>query len=251
MPRDGTVTLRTVTTEIGVLTLTGPSSRAVLERVSGRSMSSSDCPYLTWCEIPIGRILSWALRVAYSGELGWELHMPVETLREAYLTLQQAGQEFGITDVGYRALESLGLEKGYLALGADLTREYNPLEAGLERLLRIEKGPFVGRDALQRQRTAPIGKRLAWLLLDPGAEVMPSGMEPILQNGEVIGFTVRAAYGYRIGRPIVAAYLPPEIFREPGGLTVEILGELYPASLTIRAPYDPQNVRREGAKQLV
>jgi dimethylglycine dehydrogenase len=246
IPTHGTVSLRTVTTEVGVLTVTGPKSRELLERVTGVGLSDTVAPFMSVRNLMIGHCAVRALRVAYSGELGWELHMPVEMLREAYLIIIEAGVTLGISDVGYRALDSLGLEKGYGALGLDLTREYTPLEAGLAGLIRFRKEHFIGRDAILRQRESGVSRSLAWLLLDPDVQATPSGMEPVLRGDDLVGFTVRGGFGYRIGRPLAVAYLPAEILAAAPVLSMEIQGEIVRAELSVRPPYDPDNQRRSG-----
>ena len=247
MPSGNDVRLRTVTTEVGVLTITGPSSRELLERITGVELSDTVAPFLSVRNLMVGHCAVRALRVAYSGELGWELHMPVEMLREAYLIIVEAGADLGIRDVGYRALESLGLEKGYGSLGLDLTREYTPLEAGLSGLIRFRKEYFIGRDALLRQREIGVTRSLAWLLLDSHVLATPSGMEPVMRGDDLVGFTVRGGYGYRIDRPLAVCYLPIEILTASPDLSMEIQGEIVPAELSVRPAYDPDNHRRSGA----
>lgn len=239
LPPDGSVRVRTVTTEIGVLTVAGPRSRQLLERVSGTSLASTETPFLSHREIPIGYATVRAMRLSYTGELGWELHLPIEALTPTYLALGDAGHDLGLTDVGYRALDWLGLEMGYGALGSDLTRDYTPIEAGLGHLVKLTKGPFVGRDALiERDATGPAQRRV-WLLFDPRSDAQPSGMEPVSLDGSLVGFTVRGGYGSRIGRALAVAYLPPEVIEVGTGLTVAVLGEECPVTLALQPPYRP------------
>jgi dimethylglycine dehydrogenase len=176
--------------------------------------------------------------LSYSGELGYELHMPMETLRVTYLVLHELGRDLGLTDVGYRALDGLGLEMGYGSLGVDLTREYSPVEAGLDRLVRPAKGPFVGRDALLDRFSKRPSQRRVWLLFDPNSDAQPNGMEPVSQAGKLVGSTVRGGYGHRLGRAIAVAYLPHEVILEGNGLTVGILGEEWPVSMSFGPPYE-------------
>jgi glycine cleavage system aminomethyltransferase T len=234
-----------VTTELGALNITGPKTRRLLEGASGEEMPSDAFPYMSWRRLPIGAVMTRALRVSYSGELGWELHMPIEMLRQAYLLLAEAGEALGLTDVGYRALGSLGLEKGYGEPGTDLTLDFTPLEAGLGRFVALDKGPFIGRDALIEQQAEGVSRHRACLLLDPDVEAMPWGMEPVLQHGELVGHTVRGGYGHRIGRSIAYAYLPTDVMDGGDGLEVELIGHPYPAQISRRAPYDPDDRRRE------
>jgi glycine cleavage system aminomethyltransferase T len=233
-----------VTTEVGVLTIAGPSSAELLERVSGTRISESSHPFFSVRDLSIGPVLSRALRLSYTGELGWELHLPIEMLRTAYLSLVAAGNGLGLTDVGYRALDALGMEKGYGAVGADLEREHTPLEAGLGHLVRMSKGPFRGRDALLEQERTGIPSRRVCLLLDTADEALPYGMEPVLSGGKVVGFTARGGYGHRIGRGLAFAYLPPAVVSEPSDLSIRILGRDVPVSLTTEAAYDPEDRRR-------
>jgi glycine cleavage system aminomethyltransferase T/glycine/D-amino acid oxidase-like deaminating enzyme len=243
-PTDGSVVVRTVTTSWGVLTVAGPQAALLLEMASGGAVDDASHPFFSWRDIQIGRARARALRVSYSGELGWELHVPIEMVSVAYEALITAGRDLGITDVGYRALDSLGLEKGYGAIGADLDREHSPLEAGLGHLIRPDKGSFKGREAFVRQVESGVSQRRYCLLLDPEDDAMPYGMEPVTRHGETIGFTVRGGYGHRIGRAIAYAYLPTDIDTDAGDLTVGILGKESSVSVSTVAPYDPDDRRR-------
>jgi len=244
VPADGSVAIRTVSSQFGVLTVAGPRSATLLERASGMAIDEAGFPFFGLRMLPIGYVMCRALRVSYSGELGWELHMPIEMLRSAYQRLMAAGQDLGLTDIGYQALDWLGMEKAYGAIGADLDREHTPLEAGLGHLVRLDKGPFTGRDALLAQQERGIEVRRVCLLLDAGHEAMPYGMEPVVRGTEVVGFTDRGGYGARIERAIAMAYLPTSLIGTPEGLAVRILGHDIPAFISTAVPYDPQDRRR-------
>jgi len=239
MPGDDSVRIRTVTSEIGVLTLAGPRSRDLLERASGVSLAAADAPFLSHQEIPIGYVTGRAMRLSYSGEVGWEIHLPIESLEPAYLALAEVGQDLGLVDVGYRALDWLGLEMGYGALGSDLSSDYTPIEAGLGHLTRPSKGPFVGREALIDYLAADPAQQRVWLLFDPASSAFPSGMEPVSCNGQLVGFTVRGGYGPRIGRSIAVAYLPTSVVDSGSRFTVSILGDECPVALSTEPPFSP------------
>ncbi len=236
-PTNGSVAITSVSTRFGALTITGPGARTLLERASGQSFADDVAPFMSVRPIELGFTSGWALRVSYSGELGWEVHLPIEMLRSAYLELQACGRDLGLTDAGYRVLDALGMERGYGAIGADLSRDYSPIEAGLGTLIRMDKGPFVGRDGLLDRHRDGVPRHRAWLLFDADVPVLPSGMEPVSQGGRLVASTVRGGHGHRLGRAIAVAYLPTDVVEDPSGLTVGILDEEWPVVAERRAPY--------------
>ena len=164
------------------------------------------------------------LRVSYVGELGFELHHPVEHQRELYERLWEAGEPLGLVDFGYRALESMRLEKAYRLWGVDMSADCTPLEAGLERFVAFDKGDFVGREALLRQRAEGVRRTLACLTVET-EDADPHGYEPVRMDGTPIGYVAAGGYGHVVEQSIALAYLPVE-HAEPGTrLTVDILGE--------------------------
>jgi glycine cleavage system aminomethyltransferase T len=156
--------------------------------------------------------------------------------------VRAAGERYGLIDFGYRALDSMRLEKAYRLWGADLSTEYTPLEAGLDRFVRFDKGDFVGRDALVSQREQGVSRRLACLVVDtPDADA--HGYEPVFADGGSIGYVASGGYGHAVEKSIALAYLPVE-HAEPGTpVTVELLGERRPATVVQAPLYDPANVR--------
>ena len=165
-PADGSVAIENVTARSGVLILAGPRARDVLGRVTDADLSNAAFPWLTAQRIQVGSVPVLALRINFVGELGWELHHPVEYQIALYEALRGAGADLGLVDFGLRAMDSLRLEKGYRSWGADINTEVTPLEAGLERFVAFDKGDFVGRAALLEQRRAGLRKRLATLEVD-------------------------------------------------------------------------------------
>ena len=245
LPPDGGVRLEDVTDSRGVLMLAGPRSRDILAALTSDDLSSAAFPFMAAREISLGGVPVLALRVTYTGELGWELHHPIERSAELYRLVTEAGGPMGLADVGYRALDSLRLEKGYRLWGTDIGPQDTPFEAGLDRFVALDKGDFLGRDALVRQRDAGIDRRLACLTIDlpAGDDLFPRGGEPVFAGAGLVGYLRAANPGHAVGRTIGLAYLPGEA-AEPGNrLEVEILGQRRPAEV-VRVPlYDPEGGR--------
>lgn len=242
LPDDGSVLLDNVTARYGVLTLAGPRSRDLLAALTDADVSREAFPFFRCRELEVGMAPVRALRVSYVGELGYELHHPLEYQRHLHEQLVEAGAELGLVDFGYRALESLRLEKGYRLWGPDLSPQHTPLEAGLGRFVRLDKPAFVGREALIAQAERGLERRLACLRVDAdGAD--PHGDEPVLAGDRLVGHVTSGGYGHTVGAAIALAYLPVE-HAEPGTeLGVEILGERRPALVVAEPLYDPANVR--------
>lgn len=245
LPGDGSVTAADVTAAWGVLMLAGPRARDVLASLTDADLSTPVFPFMAVREMHVGPVPVRALRVTYTGELGWELHHPVEYSRRLYDLLAAAGEPFGLADVGYRALDSLRLEKGYRLWGADIGPLDTPLEAGLERFVAFDKSDFIGREALLRQRAAGVGRRLACLTIElaEGDDLFPRGGEPVLGPDGLAGYLRAAHPGHTVGRTIGLAYLPPDLATPGTALEVEILGERRPAAVVVAPLYDEEGGR--------
>ena len=242
LPDDGSVELRNDTERYGVLTLAGPRSRELLQPLVGEDISREAYPFFRARHLEVAGVPTLTLRVSYVGELGFELHHPVEHQRMLYERLRKAGEPLGLVDFGYRALDSLRLEKAYRLWGADMSADWTPLEAGLERFVAFDKGDFVGRDALMRQRDEGVRRTLACLTVQT-EDADPHGNEPVRADGKPIGYVAAGGYGHVVEQSIALAYLPVE-HAEPGTrLTVDILGEPRPAVVVPQPIYDPQNHR--------
>ena len=202
------VEIRDVTSSHGVINLAGPLAREVLEKVADADVSHEGHPFMAAREINVGYAPALAFRVTYIGELGWELYIPVEYLQHAYEVLEEAGAEFGITDIGYRAVDSLRLEKRYLAWGADITPDYNPIEAGLGFVIDWEKGDFLGAKAPGARESGRAGTTLVYLGLEQPLPVF--GNEAIFVDGEAVGQTTSGNYGYSVGKSLVLGYVPAD-----------------------------------------
>src|SRR4051812_18761314 len=237
LPRDGSVVLRDVTSAKAVVNLCGPQSRAVLERVAEGEVSDAALPYMGVRATRIGYAPVDALRVTYVGELGYELHVPTEYAKHVYELLWDAGRDFGIANVGYRAVESLRLEKGYLYWGADITPDYTPYEAGLGFAVALNKADFIGREALVDAKAEGPRRRLCCFLLDEPAAVY--GGEAIWHGATLLGVTSSGGYGHTIQKSIVYGYVPAEHAGHER-YEIETFGRRVPAVRSAKAPYDPE-----------
>jgi len=240
MPRGGTVFLTDLTSARAVLNLCGPQAREVLAAVAEGAVDNAAFPYMQAREVRIGHAPVLALRVSYVGELGWELHMPTEYAAQVYEVLHRAGEPMGLVDVGYRAIESLRLEKRYLYWGADITPDYTPYEAGLGFCVALKKGDFIGADALAKARRDGPKRKMCCFTLDGKVPVF--GGEAILRGGRVLGVTTSGGYGYTIGRSIVFGYLPAADAAHED-FEIEAFCDRYPAQRHDKPLYDPTRTR--------
>jgi 4-methylaminobutanoate oxidase (formaldehyde-forming) len=239
----GDVQIRDITSGYGVINLIGPDSRKVLEKVTDKDISDTGHPFMTARELNIGYAPALAFRVTYVGELGWELYIATEFTQYAYEVLQQAGEEYRITDIGYNTIDSLRLEKRYLAWGVDITPQYNPVEAGLDFVIDWSKPEFIGREALARIRDQGPAQKLVCLALDKPLAVF--GGEAILVNGRPVGQATSGNYGYCVGKSLVLGYVPIE-YTTGCNFEVEAFGVRSAASLINKAPYDPERKKILG-----
>jgi len=228
-----------------VLILAGPRARDVFGRVTDADLSNAAFPWLTAQRIQVGSVPALALRINFVGELGWELHHPVEFQIALYEALRGAGADLGLVDFGLRAMDSLRLEKGYRSWGADINTEVTPLEAGLERFVAFQKGDFVGRAALFEQRRAGLRKRLATLEVD-ATDADCWGSEAVWAGDRVVGITTSGGYAHWLGLSLAVAYLDAEVSAPGTRLEVEILGERRSARAVVEPLFDPDNLRPRG-----
>lgn len=244
MPEDGSIMVQDISSAYACLGLWGPKSREILQKVTEQDISNAQFPYLTCKMITVGNVPVTALRVTYVGELGWELYCPAEYGLMLWDTIWKAGAGSGITAAGYRAIDSLRLEKGYRLWGADITPDYTPLEAGLRFAVKLDKGQFRGREYLVEQARDGIQKKLCCLSLKDRNAVAIGG-EPILlrDGGEVIGWVTSGGYGYVVGKSIAYGYLPIEHSRVGNLLQVEIMDERIDAVIEKEPLWDPQQTR--------
>jgi len=245
LPKDALVSITDVTSAKACLTLCGPQSRNILQQLTKDDISNGKFPYMTCKDISIGYAPALALRITYVGELGWELHMPIEYASYVYDALWEAGKSFGLTNVGYRCIESLRLEKGYRYWSGDISPEYTPFEAVLDFCVKLNKGDFIGRGALLAQKEKGIARKLCCLTIDSGP-LMPVGKEAILDEDKVVGIVTSGGYGHTIKKPMAYGYLPIR-YSEPGTLLqIEVAAKRYEATVEKEPLYDPENLKVRG-----
>ena len=243
LPRDASVTLTNITTSRGCFVLAGPRSREVLAKLTDVPLDNAAFPWLTGRIAEVGLAPEvYALRVNFVGALGWELHFPIEYAHHVFDAVFAAGKEFGIGMVGMRAMESLRMEKSYRMWGTDLTRDYTPFEAGLDRFVRMNKGSFIGREALERQLAAGVPHRFATLEVHDVKDADPLGNEPLFdRQGAIVGRATSGYYGHVLQKSLAIGYLKSD-FAAPGTeLGIEILGERKRATVLVDSPYDTDN----------
>jgi 4-methylaminobutanoate oxidase (formaldehyde-forming) len=244
-PRDGSVQLRDLTAARACLGIWGPAARDIVGSLTDDDIGNDAFPYMTARQISVGNVPVLALRVTYVGELGWELYCPTEYGLTLWDTLWQAGMPHGLVAGGYRAIDSLRLEKGYRVWSSDITPEDTPYQAGLGFAVRLNKaGGFIGRDALAEAGPEP-DRRLCCLLLDEPL-LVALGNEPIRVNGEVVGRVTSGGYGYAVAGSIAYGYLPTAVSDVGHRVEVEIAGEWVAGAIAAEPLYDPAGERVRG-----
>jgi dimethylglycine dehydrogenase len=234
------VRIDNVTDARGVLVLSGPRSRELLQSLTPADMSHSGFPYLRAYEITVAGLPVLALRVSYVGELGWELHAPMAAIEPLYAALFARGREFGIAHYGLYAVNSMRIEKAYKAWGSELTNELTLLEADMARFIQFDKADFVGKEAARKK---PPGAYKIVYLEVAAQDADVRGGEPILRGAECIGVATSGAYGHRVGKSLAFAAVAPQ-FAAPGTeFDLLIQGERRQARVLERAAFDPDNHR--------
>jgi 4-methylaminobutanoate oxidase (formaldehyde-forming) len=245
LPATG-VSFHDVTEDWGTLSLMGPKAREILAKVTSADIGNSALPFGSAREIMIAGVPVRALRVTYVGELGWELHIPITALGTVYDALMAADRD--LKPVGYRALESLRLEKGYRAWSSDITPNDTPFEAGLGWAVKLKSGlPFLGREAMVAQQGQPLRKSLTgFTVADPKAVLV--GRETILRDGQPVGYLTSGGYGYSVGKSIGYGYVRNDNGVTPdwlarGHYALVIAGEETPVDVALDPLYDPTGAR--------
>jgi len=247
-PRHGPVSIANVTARYGTLVVVGPRSRELLSRITAADLSDAAFPWLAVRTVPIAHTEAVAVRVNYVGELGWELHVPSEHLATVHALLVTAGREFALAHFGLYAMESLRLEKCYRSWKVDLSTEYSPLAASLDRFVRLDKtADFIGRAALRTQAAAGPRERFVPLLVD-ARDADASAVSVLYRGNEAVGLVTSGGYGYRLNRSIALAYVRTDLSTPGTELEVEILGDRCRAVVARESLYDPENLRLKGAR---
>ena len=243
-PSDGSVYVEDVTSTYACVGLWGPDARKLLQKVTPADIGNAAFPFMTAREIAIGTVPCLALRVTYVGELGWELYCPSEFGLRLWDTIREAGHENGLVPGGYKAVDSLRLEKGYRVWGADIGPEIDPYAAGLGFCVKLDKGDFIGRDALVARREKPSPTKLACLVLDEPRRIV-LGSEPVRIGGRVVGRVTSGGYGYAVKKSIAYAHIPAEVVVETP-VEVDIFGTWIKGQVAREPLYDPSGSRVRG-----
>jgi dimethylglycine dehydrogenase len=242
------VTVRDVTEEMGILALAGPLARDILQPLTDADLSNDSFRWLTGREITVAGVPCIALRVSYIGELGWELHHPIDRMPALYDALVAAGEPHGMVHYGSYAMNAMRMEKAYKAWQSELTTEITPVEAALDRFVDWSSD-FIGKAATEERRA--LGDGIRWILVYCEVDATDSdcrGNEPVRDpgDGRIIGLTTSGAYGHTVGKSLAFAYVEPA-FGAPGStFDIQLFGDLRRATVLAEAAYDPSNDRLRG-----
>ena len=240
--------LTEVTADYSVMSLMGPRARDVLSAVTDADVANEAFPFARWREVMIAGAAVRAMRITYVGELGWELHVPAEFAPAVYDRLMAAGAAHGIANAGYRAIESLRMEKGYRAWGSDIGPDFTPMEAGLGWAVKLRQNtPFLGRDALAAQKDGRLVRRLACFTIDD-PEVVLLGRETIYRNGERVGWLTSGGWGYTLETNIGFGYVRDRAgvdmdYLKSGAYEIEVATTRIPCDIRFGPLYDPKMER--------
>ena len=241
IPTDGSVNFERLTTAMGVLVLAGPRSRDVLAKLTDTDLSSEAFPWLTGKKMSIGLAQVDALRVNFIGELGWEIHHPIEMQNYIFDRLMEAGAEFEIKPFGIRAMTSMALEKSYKLIPRELSVEYSAYESGLDRFVSLKKPSFYGRDALLAWKERGGANTLVTMEVHDVTDADARGSEAIYQGDELVGRVTSGGYGWRVGKSLALAMVRPDLAHVGAQFEIAILGVRHRATIIADTPFDPDN----------
>lgn len=240
-PTDGSVKLSRVTTQYGVLVLAGPRARDLLQKLTDTDLSNTAFPWLTGRMISVGAASALAMRVNYVGELGWELHHPIEMQNYIFDKLFEAGAEFDLKPFGIKAMDSLRLEKSYKIIPREMSIEYAAYESGLDRFISLKKGDFHGKEALLAWKEAGLRNAFVTMEVHGVTDADARGSEPIYLGDELVGRTTSGGYGWRVGKSLALAMVRPDLAPLGQELEISILGQRHRATVIADSPFDPAN----------
>ncbi|MEM7300859.1 MAG: FAD-dependent oxidoreductase [Pseudomonadota bacterium] len=241
LPADGSVKVTPCTAQWGVLVVAGPKSREVMQKVTDTDLSNENFKWLTGKRLSIGLADAYLMRVNFVGELGFEIHHPIEMQNTIFDVVMEAGEEFGIKPFGIRAMDSMRLEKSYRLIPRELSIEYSAYESGLHRFVHPNKGDFIGRDALVKRH----GEGDKWVFVTMEVHGVTDadarGSEPIYQGDELVGRATSGGYGWRLGKSLALAMVRPDLGALGTELEITILGQRHKVTVIEESPYDPEN----------
>lgn len=243
---DGSVRYDDLSTQMGVLVLAGPKSREILQRVSRDDFSNDGFKWLTGRNVTLGMASVKAMRVNFIGELGWELHHPLEMQNHLFDTLMKAGEDLGIKPFGIRAMNQMRLEKSYRMPGAELSIEYAALESGLDRFIDLSKTDSLNMTGLLEWQKNGFKNTLVTLKVDDVKDADPVGNNPVYHNGEMVGRVTSGGYGFRVGYPIAMGMVLPDLAKDGQELEIDILGKKCKVTVIEDSPYDIKNLKLRG-----
>jgi dimethylglycine dehydrogenase len=246
LPADGSVKLEKITTQMGVFVVAGPRSRDLLAKLTDADLSTAAFPWLAGRRISIGAAVATALRVNFIGELGWELHHPIEMQNYIFDKLFDAGAEFDLKPFGIRAMDSMRLEKSYRLIPRELSIEYAALESGLERFVHLGKADFIGREGLAARAEKGFANQLVTLEVHGVTDADARGSEPLYLGDALIGRATSGGYGWRVGKSLALGMVRPELATLGTELEIQILGERRRVTVIEDSPFDPQNAVLRG-----
>ena len=235
------VNIKNVTQDYGVLILVGPKSRTVLSQLTSQNLNNNDFPWLKGKEILINKIPVRALRVNYVGELGWELHHPMDQMVSLYDAIYEVGKKENIVNFGTYAVNSMRMEKAYRGWGSELTGEISLVEAGMDRFFNLKKkNNFFGAKALQEKVQSGVDIKLVYLDVDAdNADAM--GNEPVYHNNKIVGVTTSGSYGFRVKKSLAFGYVKSDLMNAGSELEIAIQGQRRKAKILDSAVYDQDN----------
>ncbi|MFW2587331.1 GcvT family protein [Sagittula sp. SSi028] len=239
---DEDVQIRSLTNTHTILVLAGPKSRDVLQAAARGDWSRAAFPWLSVRECHIGIAPATVLGVSFSGELAYEIHVPNQSLYAAYLAMRKAGEAHGLTLFGARAVDSMRMEKGFLHWKADILTEFTPFETGLDRFVKMDKGDFIGKAALQAQHATGLRRKLVCLRIDT-TDAPAQGGASVRNRDAIVGTVTSGDWGHRTGLNLAYAFVTPEIAETGSRLTVDILGQQIAAQVIDPSPFDPDHSR--------
>ena len=241
MPNDGSVQFENLTNSMGVLVVSGPKARDLMKKVSRDDFSNENFKWLSSKEVDIGYAPCTAMRVNFVGELGWELHHPIEYQNHIFDKLMENGKDLCLKPYGIRAMNSLRVEKSYKLVGTELSIEYSPYESGLDRFIHPNKGNFIGLESLNKWREKGFQNKLITMEVHNVSDADVLGNNPIYENGKVVGRATGGDFGFRLNKSIALGMIKPELAATGQKLKIDILGKMHEATILEESPYDSEN----------